>query len=140
MAGVSTPLLTASISEAGGLGSIGVGATDAAGARGMIQELRSRTDRAFNVNLLVHGSAKADADREAAWPAWLAPLFAEFDAEPPKALRTIYKSFADDPEMLAMLLEVAPPVVSASTSDCPRLTRYRRCARAVSVSLLPPPA
>ena len=112
MAGVSTPLLAASVSEAGGLGSIAVGATDAAGARAMIQELRSRTDRAFNVNLFVHGSAMADADREAAWLAWLAPLFAEFDAEPPKALRTIYKSFADDPEMLAMLLEVAPPVVS----------------------------
>ena len=112
MAGVSTPLLAASVSEAGGLGSIAVGATDAAGARAMIQELRSRTDRAFNVNLFVHGSAMADADREAAWLAWLAPLFAEFGAEPPKALRTIYKSFADDPEMLAMLLEVAPPVVS----------------------------
>ena len=112
MAGVSTPLLAASVSEAGGLGSIAVGATDAAGARAMIQELRSRTDRAFNVNLFVHGSAMADADREAAWLAWLAPLFAEFDAEPPTALRTIYKSFADDPEMLAMLLEVAPPVVS----------------------------
>lgn len=112
MAGVSNPLLAASVAEAGGLGSIAVGATDTAGARAMIQELRSRTDRAFNVNLFVHGSAMADADREAAWLAWLAPLFAEFDAEPPKALRTIYKSFADDPEMLAMLLEVAPPVVS----------------------------
>ncbi|HCH94127.1 MAG TPA: nitronate monooxygenase, partial [Erythrobacter sp.] len=40
MAGISTPLLAASVSEAGGLGSIGVGATDAAGARAMIQELR----------------------------------------------------------------------------------------------------
>lgn len=112
MAGVSTPLLAASVSEAGGLGSISVGATDASGARAMIRELRSRTDRAFNVNLFVHRSAKADAAREAAWLAWLAPLFAEFGAEPPKTLRTIYKSFADDPGMLAMLLEVAPPVVS----------------------------
>ena len=112
MAGVSTPLLAASVSEAGGLGSIAVGATEAASARAMIQELRSRTDRAFNVNLFVHGRAKADPDREAAWLAWLAPLFAEFGVEPPTALHTIYTSFADDPDMLAMLLEVAPPVVS----------------------------
>lgn len=112
MAGISTPLLAAAVSEAGGLGSIGVGATDAAGARAMIQELRSHTARAFNVNLFVHCRAKADPGREAAWLALLAPVFAEFDAKPPTTLRTIYKSFADDPDMLAMLLEVAPPVVS----------------------------
>jgi hypothetical protein len=112
MAGVSTPLLAASVCEAGALGSIAVGATDAAGARAMIEELRSRTGRAFNVNLFVHGSPKADPEREAAWLEWLAPLFADFGAVPPTALRTIYKSFADDPDMLAMLLELAPPVIS----------------------------
>ena len=39
-------------------------------------------------------------------------MFAEFGAEPPKALRTIYKSFAEDNDMLSMLLETKPPVVS----------------------------
>lgn len=112
MAGVSTPTLAAAVSNEGGLGSIGVGATDAAGARAMIEEVRARTDRAFNVNLFVHGEAKPDPAREAIWLEWLIPLFAEFDAEPPKVLNTIYKSFADDPDMLAMLLETAPPVVS----------------------------
>ncbi|UYY57889.1 NAD(P)H-dependent flavin oxidoreductase [Sphingomonas sp. S2-65] len=112
MAGVSTPLLAASACEAGALGSIALGATDAAGARAMIEELRSRTSRAFNVNLFVHGSPKADPEREAAWLEWLAPLFADFGAAPPAALRTIYKSFADDPDMLALLLELAPPVIS----------------------------
>ena len=33
MAGVSTPALAAAVSNAGALGSIGVGATDAAGSR-----------------------------------------------------------------------------------------------------------
>lgn len=112
MAGVSTPSLAASVSEAGGLGSIAVGASDAAVARAMIQELRDRTERAFNVNLFVHGNAKADSDREAAWLEWLAPLFAEFGSKPPKTLCTIYKSFAHDPDMLSMVLELAPPVVS----------------------------
>jgi len=67
MAGVATPSLAAAVSEAGALGSIGVGATDAAGARSMIEEVRSRTTRAFNVNVFVHASAKADPSREAQW-------------------------------------------------------------------------
>ena len=112
MAGVSTPALAAAVSEHGGLGSIGVGASDAAGARAMIEETRARTNRAFNVNLFVHGHVTADPDRETAWLDWLAPVFAEFDAAPPTELRTIYKSFADDPDMLDMLLALAPPVVS----------------------------
>ena len=112
MAGVSTPALAAEVSNAGGLGSIGVGATNAAGARKMIEELRSRTNRAFNVNVFVHGAPKANPEREAAWLEWLAPLFAEFGADVPKTLRTIYKSFADDSDMLALLLETKPAVVS----------------------------
>lgn len=112
MAGIATPLLAAAVSEAGALGSIGVGATDAAGARTMIEEVRARTTCAFNVNLFVHAGAEADPALEAEWLHWLAPVFAEFSAKPPATLRTIYKSFADDPEMLAMLLELAPPAVS----------------------------
>ena len=112
MAGVSTPDMAAAVSNAGGLGSIAVGATDAAGARTMIAQVRARTDRPFNVNLFVHRTARPDPAREAAWLAWLAPQFAAFGAAPPPALRTIYRSFADDPDMLALLLEVAPPVVS----------------------------
>ncbi|MGU3539431.1 NAD(P)H-dependent flavin oxidoreductase [Methylobacterium sp. A54F] len=112
MAGVATPALAAAVSNAGALGSLGVGATDATGARSMIAETRERTARAFNVNLFVHATAEADAGREAAWLDGLAPLFAEFGAVPPAALRTIYTSFADDPDMLAMLLETVPPVVS----------------------------
>jgi nitronate monooxygenase len=112
MAGVSTPAMAAAVSNAGALGSIAVGATDAGGARAMIAETRALTERAFNVNLFVHGPAQPDPARDAAWLEWLTPVFAEFGAEPPTALRTIYKSFADDPDMLAMLLETAPPVVS----------------------------
>lgn len=112
MAGVSTPHMAAEVSAAGALGGIAVGAMDADGAARAISEVRARTDRPFNVNLFVHAEPHADAEREGAWCEALAPLFAEHGAAPPAALRTIYRSFSDDPDMLAMLLETAPPVVS----------------------------
>ncbi len=112
MAGVSTPAMAAAVASAGALGSIAVGATDAAGARAMIAELRGLTDRPFNVNLFVHAPPQADPVREAAWLAVLAPLFAHYGAQPPGALRTIYRSFADDDAMLRLLVELAPPIVS----------------------------
>jgi len=112
MAGVSTPEMAAAVSNAGGLGGIAVGATDAAGAAAMITAVRALTDRPFNVNVFVHETPVADAVREAAWLAALSPLFAEFDAEPPPGLKTIYRSFADDAAMQALLVEAAPPVVS----------------------------
>ncbi|WP_374298120.1 NAD(P)H-dependent flavin oxidoreductase [Sphingomonas sp.] len=112
MAGVSTPAMAAAVCEAGGLGSIALGATDAAGAGAMIAELRARTARPFGVNLFVHAPARADAAREAAWIAALAPTFARFDAPAPVALRAIYPSFAEDDAMLALLLDARPAVVS----------------------------
>jgi nitronate monooxygenase len=111
MAGVSTPAMAAAVNAAGGLGSIAVGATDADGA-GDDRGPEARTDRPFNVNVFVHAPAAADRAHEAAWCAGLAPLFREFGAESPTALREIYRSFAEDDAMLAALVEARPAVVS----------------------------
>jgi nitronate monooxygenase len=112
MAGVSTPALAAAVSNAGALGGIAVGATDAAGARAMIAQLRDATTRPFNVNVFVHAPARADHDREAAWLAQLGPTFRAYEAEPPAVLRAIYGSFVEDEAMFAALVEAAPAVVS----------------------------
>jgi nitronate monooxygenase len=112
MAGVSTPALASAVSNAGALGSIAIGAADVAAARAMIAELRAATARPFNVNVFVHAAPRADPDREAAWLDRLAPTFRSYGAEPPAALRTIYRSFNDDDGMLAAVVEAAPPVVS----------------------------
>ncbi|KKC37275.1 2-nitropropane dioxygenase [Devosia epidermidihirudinis] len=112
MAGVSTPAMAASVSNAGALGSIGIGATDSDGARAMIAETRQLTGRAFNVNVFVHATELADPARETAWLDDLAPLFSAYQASPPTHLRTIYKSFADDRAMQDLLVDLAPPVVS----------------------------
>jgi len=112
MAGVSTPELAAAVSNAGALGSIGVAAAGAKGACAMIAEVRQRSNRPFNVNVFVHGPASPDRMKEAAWLAAMAPLFQSFGADPPSGLLPIYRSFAEDDEMLAVLLETAPAVVS----------------------------
>ena len=91
---------------------IAIGATDVAGARFMITETRALTDRPFNVNLFVHAEPKADEARAENWLNALRPLFQIHGAEPPATLRKIYKSFAVDDEMLSLVLEVRPKIVS----------------------------
>jgi nitronate monooxygenase len=62
MAGVGTSRLAAAVSNAGGLGSLAIGAMNVGAARASIRELRALTDRSFNVNLFVHQPARADPD------------------------------------------------------------------------------
>jgi nitronate monooxygenase len=112
MAGVSSPALAAAVSGAGGLGSIGVGSTDAEGARRMIAAVRERARRPLNVNVFCHQPAQADRLVESAWLEYLRPHFAGFDAKPPLALKEIYRSFLEDDAMLAALLADKPQVVS----------------------------
>ena len=112
MAGVSTPELAAAVSNAGGLGSLGSGASSVDQASAAIRATRKLTSRPINVNLFCHRRAAADAQREGKWLAHLASFFAEFDASPPKVLREIYETFIGNEAMLAMLLEERPAVVS----------------------------
>lgn len=123
MAGVSPPAMAASVSQAGALGSIGVGAVDAAAARGMIHAVRARTQRPFNVNVFAHRPAVVDPAREAAWIERFRPAFARFHAEPPLQLREIYQSFQVDDAMLAVLVDERPHVVSFhfGLPDAPRM-------------------
>jgi nitronate monooxygenase len=112
MAGVSTPEMAAAVSNAGGLGSIGVGATNAAGAQQMITAFRQRSPRSLNVNVFCHAPARADPARESRWLELLRPEFVRLGAAPPTALKEIYRSFVEDDDMLAMLLAERPKVVS----------------------------
>jgi nitronate monooxygenase len=112
MAGTSTPELAAAASNAGALGSIGVGAVDAAGARKMIEQLRRLSDRPFNVNVFTHRPARPDRAREAAWLRALEPVFGRFGAAPPAELKEIYTSFVADEAMQQLLIETKPAVVS----------------------------
>jgi nitronate monooxygenase len=112
MAGVSSPAMAAAVANAGALGSLGVGATDADGARRMIRAVRQQSQRSLNVNVFCHQPARADATVEGAWIEYLRPSFQQFHAQPPAGLREIYRSFIADDAMLAVLLEERPRVVS----------------------------
>lgn len=112
MAGVSTPKLAAAVSNSGALGSISVGATNPEAAKAMIAETRALTDKPFNVNVFCHLPASPNIHREEQWLKHLAPFFKEFDEKPPLNLKEIYKSFVDDSEMLEVLVEAHPAVVS----------------------------
>ncbi len=112
MAGTSTPALAAAVTNAGALGSISVGAVDAAKAGEMIAATKALTDGPFNVNVFTHQPAKADPVRERAWIEALRPVFSAYGAEPPTALSEIYTSFNVDAAMLETLLAARPAVVS----------------------------
>lgn len=112
MAGVATPELAAAVSNAGGLGSLGLGNTTVEQARDMIVATRALTDKPFNVNFFCHEAAVRDAGREAAWLNYLRPLFEEFGAVVPDKLAERYKAFTGDRSILDMLLIERPAVVS----------------------------
>jgi nitronate monooxygenase len=112
MAGVSTPSMAAAAANAGALGSLGVGATNAEGAGSMIRAARELTRRALNINVFCHRPATADRAVEAAWIEQLRPHFARFGATPPATLEEIYRSFVNDDAMLELLVHCRPEVVS----------------------------
>lgn len=112
MAGVATPQLAAAICNAGGLGSLGIGASTLEQARRMIDETRQLTDRPFNVNVFCHAPAQRNPQRERAWLEHVAPLFQEVGVPLPEALDEVYKSFLVQDALFDMLLETAPAVVS----------------------------
>ncbi|MBC8742958.1 nitronate monooxygenase [Paraburkholderia sp. UCT31] len=112
MAGWATPALAAAVSDAGALGSVGLGGMTAENARALIRETRLLTERPFNVNVFCHVRPPADLARDARWLTYLKPHFERFQAQPPTALGAGYSSFVDDDAMLTLLLEERPAVVS----------------------------
>ena len=112
MAGVSTPELAAAVCNAGALGSLALGGSNAAAAEPLIKAVRAGTNRPFNVNFFCHETPERDADKEAAWIAQLAPQMTAFGSTPLTALDEIYTSFNDDDDMLDLILAEKPAILS----------------------------
>ncbi|HLR17646.1 MAG TPA: nitronate monooxygenase [Alcanivoracaceae bacterium] len=112
MAGSTTPALTIAVSNAGALGSHGCAALSVQQARKDIRAIAAHTKAAFNVNFFCHQPPLTDATRDATWIELLTPYFREFDTEPPGELKLGYVGLDENPEMISMLLEEKPPVLS----------------------------
>ncbi|MEQ5127929.1 nitronate monooxygenase [Providencia alcalifaciens] len=112
MAVVSTPALVAAVCEAGGLGSLALGASSVDQARSMIAATQALTDKPFNVNVFCHTTPQRNNQNEQAWLAHLQPKFQQFNHQAPEQLDEIYLSFLDNPAMLELFLEMKPAVVS----------------------------
>lgn len=112
MAGVSTPELAAAVAQAGGLGSLGIGASKLSDAREAIRRTRALTQRPFNVNVFAHAERSSDPAAEARWALHVAPFFAAQGGQAPARLSRIYASFQGDEALLDMLCEERPGVVS----------------------------
>lgn len=112
MAGVSTPEMAAAVTQAGALGSISIGASTPQQAAEMIAKTQALTGGPINVNVFCHAPVQRNAEREQAWIARFAELFARYEAEPPAALQEIYQTFHANEAMLKVIEQAKPAAVS----------------------------
>jgi nitronate monooxygenase len=112
MAGVSTPELAAEVSNQGGLGALGLGASSVAAAKAQILKTQELTDHPFQVNFFCHDSEALNDELAQAWIAQFKPKFTQFGIEAPTTLECIYPSFKDHDDFLNLLLETRPKAVS----------------------------
>ena len=110
MAGeTAKPALGVAVSQAGGLGSLGVSYMAPAAIRDAIRAIRSGTDRPFNINLFTPTIWRAEPERIAAYRDALAAAHADLGIPPPDLPNRYEESFD---EQFAIILEEAPPVFS----------------------------
>lgn len=112
MAGVSTVALAAAVSNAGGLGSLGLGHLSTQHAQEQIQQLKAQTSGPFNVNFFAHQPTQPFPAQEQQWLALLEPYFAEFKAVAPTSLHAPYQSAVNNEALIDMLCLEKPAVVS----------------------------
>lgn len=82
MAGWQGAALAIAVSRAGGLGSLPCAMLTVEAMRKELAAIRAATDRPYNVNFFTHTPPAADARREAAWRAALAPFYKEYGVDP----------------------------------------------------------
>ena len=82
MAGAQASAMAIAVSNAGGLGSLPCAMLTADGLRKELELIKVQTGKPFNVNFFCHAAPVADAGREAAWRAALAPYYRQYGIDP----------------------------------------------------------
>lgn len=106
-----SPEMVIAVSEAGGLGGLGLANSDADKARADLGVVRQRTSRPINVNFMCHRPPSADPARHAAWQRLLAPYYEELGVDP-NVPRPPPPAYAFNQEMCDLVMEFRPEVVS----------------------------
>lgn len=112
MAGSTTPELAAAVANAGALGGHGCAALDVDTTRAHIHAIRALTDKPFNLNFFCHDEAPLVAEQAEAWRSLFSPYFEALGQTAPTTLSAGYVSLHNNPDMVEMLLEEKPPVLS----------------------------
>ena len=110
MAGVATPELAAAVSAAGGLGALGSAALTPEALLRQVDELRSLTDRPFNLNFFCHEVPELSDHDVTGVREGLGPLYDELGLGPPP--EPVVAPITFDEGRLSALLEIAPSVTS----------------------------
>ncbi len=111
MAGVAKADLAASVSEAGGLGSLACALLNNEQARSEIGIIRQRTNKPINVNFFCHAQPVPDERREAAWRARLTHYYSELGLDPNASISVATRA-PFDADMCDLIVELCPKVVS----------------------------
>lgn len=111
MAGAQGSAMALAVSNAGGLGSLPCAMLTLDSMRKELQQMRTHTDKPFNVNFFAHAEPQLDAARNTAWRDRLAPYYAEMGIDSAAASSgTSRKPF--DEAAAELIEEFRPPVVS----------------------------
>ena len=110
MVGAGTPALSAAVSNAGGLGSLGLGADSLEDALRRISEHAKASNRPLNANFFCHQEPTEIANRSASMRSRLQPLYDELGLGPVPEARPPYPTFG--PQHVEIVEATSPKVVS----------------------------
>jgi nitronate monooxygenase len=111
MAGAQGSAMAVAVSEAGGLGSLPGALLGIDAMRAELGLIRQRTAKPINLNFFCHRPPAADAARDEAWRARLAPYYAELGIDPAAPVPASNRA-PFDAAFCAVVEECRPEVVS----------------------------
>ena len=112
MAGVSTPELAAEVTNADGLGALGLGASTWAEAETAMRAFRAISDGPVHVNFFCHEEPRRDPALEQSWIHRFSTEFDVLRTSPPTTLANPYDGSQLDEQLIDFARTFAPEVMS----------------------------
>lgn len=110
MAGSSTPELAISVSNAGGVGSLGAAMLNMDDLKSQCQTIKNKTNRSFNVNFFVHALPKQNLQKENNFRKLLQPAYEAVGLDAVPKVTDPPPSFGE--QHLKVMLEKQPGIIS----------------------------